>query len=198
MLIGFSGASGSGKTTLVNALAQELRLRNIDVGVVTEVAREVFKKYQSLGFKNLTELRKSELITTFQLDVLNMQIEREEELRKKRQIVLTDRTIYDNLFFTIFYHSDDFEELEEHIQKIRQIERLSGYRRYDLIFLCEPIHENVDDGFRTPDLSYRTVQHEIISRLIHPAIPKRVLPELDLASRVDACLSVLLRKLKKI
>lgn len=150
MLIGFSGASGSGKTTLVNALAQELRLRNIDVGVVTEVAREVFKKYQSLGFKNLTELRKSELITTFQLDVLNMQIEREEELRKKRQIVLTDRTIYDNLFFTIFYHSDDFEELEEHIQKIRQIERLSGYRRYDLIFLCEPIHENVDDGFRTP------------------------------------------------
>ncbi len=50
MLIGFSGPSGSGKTTLVNMVAERLRDKGYDVGVVQEVAREVFRKYQKYGF----------------------------------------------------------------------------------------------------------------------------------------------------
>ncbi len=102
MVVGFSGASGSGKTTLVNAAAKRLRREGYNVGVVEEVAREVFKKYSELyGYGSLMEIRHSERVIGFQTDILVLQAEMECRAVKEYEIVLTDRTIYDNLFFTI-------------------------------------------------------------------------------------------------
>ena len=194
MLIGFSGPSGSGKTTIVNELAEYLRKKGHDVGVVEEVARQVFKRYSSAyGFESLSELRKSDMLLIFQYDILREQIRQEDKALEKHDIVLTDRTIYDNLFFTIpVVYDCDYDLLEEYLEIFFDRDIKS---RYDLIFFCEPINEDVDDGFRTPDIKYRNFQGFIIWRLIPHDLKmeKRVhvlLPE-SLEWRIEKCLEVL-------
>lgn len=194
MIIGLSGASGSGKTTLTNALAGELRRRGYNVGVVKEVVRNVFPRYrEKYGFKSLPELRKSPVVTQFQLEVFREQVRQEDEADRRYELVITDRTIYDNLFFTLFYHDSNYELLEQYIEELKVLES----KRYQLIFLCSPLHENVDDGFRTTDLYYRNLQQFVIRRLIPPEIPVHVVPSFSepknraIRKRVEYCMRVL-------
>lgn len=162
MLIGFSGASSSGKTTLVNAVAEKLNCR-----VVKEVARGVFENWKQLyGFESPAEIRMYSP-TRFQLEILREQIGREDEELEKHDIVLTDRTIYDNLLFALFYH-DDPKLLNIYLKEFKKQEL---ERRYDLLFLCHAVNP-VDDGFRNPNLAYRKIQEFVIKRLI----PYRTLP----------------------
>jgi len=99
-LIGFTGSVSSGKTMLVNAIAEK-----IDCGVVREVARDVFNDWrQRYGFESLAET-KMYSPNQFQLEVFQEAGKEEDDELEKHEIVLTDRTIYDN-FFTIFYHDD--------------------------------------------------------------------------------------------
>ena len=185
MLIGFVGSVGSGKTTLVNAIVEK-----INCGVVREVARDVFKDWkQRYGFESLAEIRMYSP-TKFQLEVFREQVKREDKKLEKHEIVLTDRTIYDNFFFAIFYH-DDISLLNRYLKEFRKREL---ERKYDLLFVCEPVNADVDNGFRTPDLAYRELQEFVIKRLVPyrtlyvPAIPvdrrvNLVLSHIDFARR---------------
>lgn len=164
MLVGFAGASGSGKTTLVNECARRLKKLGYNVGVVNEVVREVFKEFQeAYGFNSLMEIRNSDMLLEFQKSCLIRQILKEDEAVRKHDIVLTDRTVYDNIFYTLFWQKGDIEGMKEYIT-LSDVVRMRD--RYDLIFLCEPIDDNVDDGFRTVDVTYREVQHAIISMIL--------------------------------
>jgi len=177
MLIGFAGSSGSGKTTLVNAIAEK-----IDCGVVREVARDVFNDWkQRYGFESISEIRMYSP-TKFQLEVFREQIRKEDEELEKHDIVITDRTIYDNLFFTIFYH-DDVSLLNRYLKEFR---RREAERRYDLLFVCQAVNVDVD-GFRTPDIAYRELQELVIARLV----PYRTLyvPAIPVDRRVDLVLN---------
>jgi len=163
MLIGFSGACNSGKTTLANALAEELRKRDYKVELVGEVVRDVFKEFQKkYGFKDLKELRESRYHFQFQLEVLKTQIERENSALNRAEVVLSDRTIYDNLFYTIFWNSMDWRTLKEYVNVFRSL----GERRYDLIFFCRPLKNNSKDGFRDYDLNYVEIQDLVIRLFI--------------------------------
>ena len=177
MLIGFAGSSGSGKTTLVNAIAEK-----INCGVVTEVARDVFNDWKRYGFESLAEIRMYSP-TKFQLEVFREQVRREDEELANHDIVLTDRTIYDNFFFTLFYH-DDVSLLNRYLKEFmkRELER-----RYDLLFFCQTVNADIDDGFRTPDLAYRELQEFVIRRLV----PYRTLyvPAIPVDRRVNLVLS---------
>ncbi len=178
MLIGFAGSSGSGKTTLVNAIAEK-----INCGVVREVARDIFNDWKHrYGFESLAEIRMYSP-TKFQLEVFREQVKREDEELASHDIVLTDRTIYDNFFFTIFYH-DDVGLLNRYLREFRKREL---ERRYDLLFVCQSVKADVDDGFRTPDLAYRELQEFVIARLA----PYRTLriPAIPVDRRVDIVLS---------
>jgi len=187
MVVGFSGASGSGKTTLVNAAAKRLRREGYNVGVVEEVAREVFKKYSELyGYGSLMEIRHSERVIGFQTDILVLQAEMECRAVKEYEIVLTDRTIYDNLFFTIYWGTKD-ERMVEYMKVFVDVEREVSY---NIIFLCEPLWDvDVDDGFRTSDIVYRRVQHEIIKRLLPCYVE---VPDTCLDERIDLCVKEIL------
>ena len=178
MLIGFSGASGSGKTAIVKELA-----RRLNCGLVPEIARKVFEEWKHrYGFESLAEIRMYSP-TRFQLEVLREQIKREDEELEKHDIVITDRTIYDNLFFAIFYH-DDINLLNRYFKEFR---RREIQRKYDLLFICELLNADVNDGFRTADLAYRELQQFVIRRLV----PYRTLsiPVIQLESRIDLVLS---------
>lgn len=166
MLIGFSGPSGSGKTTLVNMVAERLRQKGYDVGVVQEVVREVFESYKdAYGVESLDEIRNSDILLDFQFEILVKQKAKEEAALNVYDIVLADRTIYDNLLYTLLWSTP--AEAEGLKAYLRTFNRADGNgRRYKLIFLCEPVNGPVDDGFRTPDLRYRKVQFEVIKRLL--------------------------------
>ena len=177
-LIGFSGPSGSGKTTLVNRLAEKL-----ECGRVTEVATEVFRKWKEKhGFESMAEIRMYSP-TKFQLEVLREQIRREEEELKKHSLVLTDRTIYDNLFYAIFYH-DDPALLDRYVRELRKRE---AERPYWMIFLCEPVL-NVRDG-KQRDLNARLFQEFVIRRLTSQ--PMIYLPAFGLEERIRYVLKTL-------
>jgi len=178
MLIGFSGSVGSGKTTLVNAIAEK-----INCGVVREVARDVFEEWKHrYGFESLAEIRMYSP-TKFQLEVFREQVKREDEELANHDIVLTDRTIYDNFFSTIFYH-DDISLLNRYLKEFRKREL---ERRYDLLFVCQAVKADVDDSFRTADLAYRELQEFVIARFV----PYRTLyvPAIPVDRRVDLVLS---------
>ena len=178
MLIGFAGASGSGKTTLVDAIA-----RKVNCGVVREVARDVFEEWKHrYGFESLAEIRMYSP-TKFQLEVFREQVKREDEELASHDIVLTDRTIYDNFFFAIFYH-DDVSLLNRYFKEFRKREL---ERKYDLLFVCQAVNADVDDGFRTADIAYRELQEFVIARLV----PYRTLyvPAIPVDRRVDLVLS---------
>ena len=176
MLIGFC-SSGSGKTALVNAIAEK-----INCGVVREVARDIFNDWKHrYGFESLAEIRMYSP-TKFQLEVFREQVKREEEELASHDIVITDRTIYDNLFFAIFYH-DDISLLNRYFKEFRKREL---ERRYDLLFVCQAVN-CVDDGFRTADIAYRELQEFVIRRLV----PYKTLyvPAIPVDRRVDLVLN---------
>ncbi len=163
MLIGFSGACNSGKTTLATALAEELRKRGYEVELVGEVVRDVFREFQRrYGFRDLKELRESKHHFSFQLEVLKTQIERENSAMRRAEIVLSDRTVYDNLFYTIFWNSMDWRTLKDYVNLFRSL----GDRRYDLIFFCRPLSNSARDGFRDYDLSCVEIQDLAIRLLV--------------------------------
>ena len=178
MLIGFAGSVGSGKTTLVNAIAEK-----INCGVVREVARDVFEEWKHrYCFESLAEIRMYSP-TKFQLEVFREHVKREDEELVSHDIVITDRTIYDNFFFTIFYH-DDISLLNRYLKEFRKRE---AERRYDLLFVCQAVKDDVDDSFRTADLAYRELQEFVIARFV----PYRTLyvPAIPVDRRVDLVLS---------
>ena len=156
MLIGFSGACNSGKTTLARLLAEELRCRGFKVELIEEVVREVFEEW---GSSSLEELRRGNH-DEFQLEVLRRQLERENSAMEKADVVIVDRTIYDNLFYTLLWNSKDWSVLNEYARTIGGIGR-----RYDVIFHCRPLNGACRDGFRDPDLSYVELQDIVIELL---------------------------------
>ncbi len=187
MLIGFSGACNSGKTTLANALAEELGRRGYEVELVGEVVRDVFRKFQMRhGFRDLKELRESRHHFQFQLEVLRAQVERENSAMSRAEIVLTDRTVYDNLFYTIFWNSMDWKILKEYVSLFRSL----GERRYDLIFFCEPLSNNERDGFRDYDLSCVEIQ-DLVIRLLADRENVVIVPDGSLEFRLSFCLEKL-------
>ena len=189
MLVGFSGPSGSGKTTLVTTLSQRLNDKGYDVGVVKEVVREVFARYRDkYGYESLSDIRNSEHLMEFQMEILREQIRQEDSAMEEHEIVLTDRTIYDNLFFTIpVVYRADFDLLEEYMSVFTQRE---AEKKYNLIFFCKPVHGDVDDGFRTTELRYREMQELVIWRLLN-GTPRVTVEFMPLEQRVDFCLRVL-------
>ncbi len=187
MLIGFSGACNSGKTTLANALAKELRKKGYNVELVGEVVREVFQKFQRLyGFRDLKELRESRHHFKFQLEVLKTHVEKENSALNRAEIVLSDRTIYDNLFYTIFWNSMDWKTLKEYVSIFKSL----GERRYDLIFFCKPLNNNVKDGFRDYDLNYIDIQ-DLAIRLFVDRERVVDVPDESLENRISFCLEKL-------
>ena len=187
MLIGFSGSCNSGKTTLARALCEELRRRGYRVEVVEEVVRVVFKRFsERFGFKDLNEVRRSDKHTLFQLEVLKEQIKRENEALTRSDFVISDRTIYDNLFYTIFWNSADWKGLKEYVRTFRSL----GSRRYDIVFLCRPLSSARRDGFRDFDLNYVDVQ-DLIIELLADRENVVVVPEADVEERVRLCIKSL-------
>jgi len=162
VLIGFSGSSCSGKTSLVNRLYGILKSQGYDVAMINEVARWVFDRY-FCKYGSLDELRKdSKAYLRFQQKVFDEQLFLETELSHQYEIVLTDRTLFDNILYTIVYC--DFKDVYHFFLSHSPID--SGW--YDIIFLCEPlVNEDCNDGFRSAsDFHERFYHYKLLQNWI--------------------------------
>lgn len=193
VVAGFAGPVASGKTTLVKELANELENAGYSVGVVEETVRTVFERWkEKYGFESLSDLRNSDKIVDFQLEVLQERIKKEDFAVANYDIVLIDGTTYSDLLYTMLHHNHNYARLEEYIDLFRRTEFRHCSARYDVIFLCEALDgAHVDDGFRTPDLQYRKLQQFAILRLIPERIPVISIPQEPLEKRVCRCLDIL-------
>ena len=169
MLIGISGCSGSGKTTLASLLATKL-----NACLIGEVASYVAGVWRAEKGMSLAEIRAYDA-TRFQLEVLKEQIKREDEAMQKHDIVIVDRTIYDNLFFALFYH-DDVGLLNRYM---RLFEKRESELSYDLILYCEPLKPS------------HSIEHSILPRLIPPRIPVCHLPAVTPQRRVEVAVNTI-------
>jgi len=192
VLVGFAGASGSGKTTLMNELHEELDKRGYEVGVVSEVTRTLFKSYNC---SSMDELRQSGDLMDFQTDILEMQYLKEKQAMEIYDIVLSDRTIHDNVAYLLIHHNKDLSGLINYFT-IYNTFRL--FHNYDLIFYCPPLyHVDIRDGFRTEeDIKSRPLQDAIINILLEASnnkvekVPALVLssPSHEIKLRTEFCL----------
>lgn len=169
MLIGISGCSGSGKTTLASLLAAKL-----NACLIGEVASYVAGIWKAEKGMSLAEIRAYDA-TRFQLEVLEEQIKREDEALQNHDIVIVDRTIYDNLFFALFYR-DDISLLNRYM---RLFEKRESELSYDLILYCEPLKPS------------HSIEHCILPRLIHPQIPVCHLPAVSPQRRVEVAVNTI-------
>jgi len=147
VVIGVCGSACAGKTTLVHELKPILEKElDVKVGIVDEVARDVFKLYFS-DFKSLKELRQyPRAYLLFQEEVLREQVHREIIASKVNDIVLTDRTIFDVFLYVYTYLPIEYVFiLCEEFNRFTTIYHYSGYD--GVILLC-PLREFDEDGFR--------------------------------------------------
>jgi len=181
MLVGFAGASCSGKTTLVNAVYKELKEQGYDVTIIKEVARWVFEKYFA-KFGSLDALRNDkETYYRFQRKILDEQLYLEYELERQYDIVLTDRTIFDNLLYATTYC--DITQIFRLFKTIPLVDVC----RYGIIFLCEPLfNADCNDGFRTPsDFNARFYHYALLRNWIgHQKNVIELRGDMDLKERV--------------
>ena len=146
MKIGFSGSHCTGKTTVINKLYDEYFNNINNVSLINEVARGFCKDDLS---QPLTQHK-----------ILAKQVHNETMASLMYDIVLSDRTIVDN----IAYHM-----LVCGLNNKKKYIKLFGnwIRTYDIIFFTKiddiPL---VDDGFRYTNISERVLIEDIIKNIL--------------------------------
>ena len=140
--IGFTGTHCTGKTTLVNRLHKDIPKS----AVVKEVARNYDRDI----------LRKCE----YQKDILADQIRSEVYASIENEIVITDRTIIDNIAYMMYFCGLEYHYMVYDILK-------DWIRTYDVIFFC-PIEDIPleDDGFRFTDNTERDIIQLFIEDMV--------------------------------
>ncbi len=144
-----------------------------------EVATEVAMKWKEEKGMSLAEIRAYDA-TRFQLEVLRDQIRKEDEALRNHDIVVVDRTIYDNLFYAILHH-DDVKLLETYARMIIDRERKLSY---DLTLYCDPLLTNRPKPGRL-------MEHFVISRLLPRTVSLYPIPPLPLRKRVGMALEII-------
>lgn len=140
VFIGISGTHGTGKTTLLYKLAHDLKIRHPhkSVRVISEVARscplQTFQGQSKAGEES-------------QIWIFAAQIKAELEARQAHDIVLSDRTVYDVIAYTMEVNEDLALEMFGVGQRMH----------YDQVYFVRPAGEGwvTDDGGRSLDLALR-------------------------------------------
>ena len=106
-----------------------------------------------------------------QQEVIAQKIRQEDEAKTKNgKLVLIDRSLADSLFYLTFYV--DIKDLnptlkDEYARFVKYLTDVARARkRYDVIFMMQPLPVKVKDAMRPTDLAVtQTIEHQIIETL---------------------------------
>jgi len=138
MKIGLLGAHGTGKTTLALKLAAEYKQNHPEkrVGLLTDTARKCpFQLNQNTTFEG-------------QLWIWHAQFNAELEMFARNEILICDRTVFDNL---VYSKHAGFNNLCDDCFYIA----LNWLETYDYLYWLRPKHNLVGDGFREIDSQFQ-------------------------------------------
>ena len=148
-IIAFSGAHGTGKTTSVYAMAEWLKRKGKNVGIILETARDC-----PLPVLNKACNKSSE---DSQVWIFSAQLKREIEAIHRYDIVVSDRTLVDCIAYTRYL---GYQGLAYSMRLMAS--DISS--RYLKVFF-KKISENdflIDDGFRATDPDERLIIESIM------------------------------------
>lgn len=158
----FSGPCNAGKTTLMHKIKAKFGGR---VHIVGECIRDKITSIDVV--RNSTQ-------TYFKLQqrVIMEKIKQEDDAlaMKKGKLILVDRSLADSLFYTTFYI--DIKDLADN-QKVEYAnfvkaitETAKARKRYDMVFMMQPLPITVKDPMRPTDLIVtQTIEHQLIEIL---------------------------------
>lgn len=160
--VGFSGAHSTGKTTLINQLRGYLESQfGRDVGLITEVARDLI--YRS-GDDAFLHRKNSSKERQFWIQIQQIILESEVTHRTNKSILLTDRTVVDNLAYT--RHNFPPERRDVPMDPFLDEQATSWMRTYDLVFYL-PVEFPLDiDTVREDDTAFQLDIDTTIRRLL--------------------------------
>ena len=168
MKIGLTGTQSVGKSTLINELTKLPEFKDY------YTATERSKHLRDLGIPLNTD---STLLGQFVFIA-----ERARELLNEN--LLTDRSIYDVLAYTLSSKSISMIQTEEIVRAARHM-----IRYYDIIFYVDPTGVSIEDnGVRTIDAEYRNKIDMVIKELLDEYPPNKLVnipPNLSVEERVN-------------
>ena len=158
----FSGPCNAGKTTLMHKIKDQFGNR---VHIVGECIREKITSIDVV--RNSTQN-----YFKLQQKVIMEKIRQEDEAlaTKNGKLILVDRSLADSLFYTTFYI--DIKDLADN-QKVEYVnfvkavtETAKAKKRYDMVFMMQPLPITVKDPMRPSDLVVtQTIEHQLIETL---------------------------------
>jgi predicted ATPase len=158
----FSGPCNAGKTTLMHKIKAKFGGR---VHIVGECIRDKITSIDVV--RNSTQN-----YFKLQQKVIMEKIKQEDDAlaTKKGQLILVDRSLADSLFYTTFYI--DIKDLAdnqkvEYAKFVKTItETAKARKRYDMVFMMQPLPITVKDPMRPTDLIVtQTIEHQLIEIL---------------------------------
>lgn len=158
----FSGPCNAGKTTLMQKIKDHF---GPDIHIVGECIRERIGSIDAVRNNTVEYFR-------LQQEVIAKKIRQEDEAiqTKKGKLILVDRSLADSLFYLTFYV--DIKDLnpalkDEYAKFVKYLTDVARARkRYDIIFMMQPLPVKTRDVVRPTDLALtQTIEHQIIETL---------------------------------
>jgi len=155
--IACTGASGTGKTTIMSFIQHRFLLEQVPIG-----SRSIAK---AMGFDSPYDVDQAGKRGEFQRRLVTEKMAWEAE----HQQFVTDRTVFDNLVYTILHGVRSIDE-----KLLDAI--VSGMKRYTHIFFCpvDTFCNLEDDPHRIQDLTYQRIYEAVLEGVLDrwtPALP---------------------------
>ena len=139
--IAFAGAQDTGKTTIAKELSSRFKTRNYITEYIDEAARFYVGRW-----------RQPIMGVADQLFLIDKQLDKEQAIAPKCQIVFYDSPLFLGYAYTLL-NWNDIKTVRDIDMLVHIYEKILINGRYDLIFYLKPFRVPVDDGIRTKALT---------------------------------------------
>jgi nicotinamide riboside kinase len=159
MKIALTGAHGVGKSTLANFLQTEITKNGTTASITPEVPRLICEAVKDNEYfrRGHNSLLKQSLILMGQLVI-------EEQLRKKADIQICDRTLFDHWAYSLSLFGKEIEE--GNYTEVYETFISEHCKSYDKIFYIPIEFKPIDDGVREGDEGFQAEIDSLIKGLL--------------------------------
>lgn len=179
--IGISGIPSSGKTSLARSLASACGKKYRHIELISEYARQYKSKHKSID--TIWE----------QIKITDTQIEWEDNVASKTDLIITDSPIYLGFLYAIdLVNFENTKDIIAYNDLFKRLSQLSN--RYDFVAHLNPVLQSVEDGVRDElhlNSKWREKSNSILLNLFNMFGQKNIvlIDTKEMDERVNICLN---------